>query len=268
MRLGGIDLYVSDLAASRAFYEGHLGFRATEPGPVSVTYRAGQMTMRLIQDAGRAPASRDRSVDITLLVDDLDPMRAALEARGVRVSSTLDYIVGRTADFYDPDGHWFSLYEPSEEALGWPSGAKIRELRDDLEREPDRLDGHELVYLFVFVEDADSTQAFYYEVLGLEAIEGGPCRRGVTHLPEGVVKYDGGATLLTTHAVDEGHAAAHRVSVVGSGALAMVLEVPDVAAEAARLAGRGVAFAEEAAFHDPAGHRYRLTAPAIVAARR
>ena len=236
---------------------------------MSVTYRAGQMAVRLIQDAGRV-ADRPRQVGghhVPGRRPGCDAGRARSPRRsGSRRRSTTSS--GGLRDFYDPDGHWFSLYEPSEEALRWPSGAKIRELRGDLEREADRLEGHELVYLFVFVEDPDSTQAFYYEVLGLEAIEGGPCRRGVTHLPEGVVKYDGDATLLTTHAVDEGHAAAHRVSVVGSGALAMVLEVPDVAAEAARLAGRGVAFAEEAMFHDPAGHRYRLTAPAIVAAGR
>jgi catechol 2,3-dioxygenase-like lactoylglutathione lyase family enzyme len=194
-------------------------------------------------------------------------MRAGLEGRGVRMSRTLDYEVGRTADFYDPDGHWFSLYEPSAEALTWPSGEKIRALAGPRNGNGALLDGHELVYLFVFVEDPDASLAFYNGVLGIEAIEGGPCRRGVTRLPEGVVKYDAACTLLATHAVDGEHAAAHRVSTRGSGALALAFRTPDVDAVAAELAARGVEFSDTstaselgptARFTDPAGHLYCL----------
>ena len=270
MRLDRLILYVGDLRASREFYEDRLGFDADEVGAGTVSYAAGQMVICLQRAADhgvRLRGERDRSVDITLLVDDLPEMRRALEQRGVRVSRTLEYEVGRTADFYDPDGHWYSIYEPSAQALGWPSGEKILELATS-EPAGDRLERHEVVYLFVFVAEPDATQAFYHETLGLQALEGGPCRRGVTHLPAGVVKYDAGATLLTTHAVDDGHAHAHRVSVTGSGELAMVFAVPDVASARAGLAGRGVALSDGARFTDPAGHVYGLREPAIATARR
>lgn len=263
MRLASLDLYVRDLDASRHFYEHALGFSPVLDEAGVVTYAAGEMELRIVTRDTHAGPDRDRSVDITFLVDDFAAMRAGLEERGVRVSRTLDYVVGRTADFYDPDGHWYSLYEPSAEALGWPSGEKLALLRGDHERDSGRLDGHEVVYLFLFVADADAAQGFYHDVLGLEAIEGGPCRRGVTHLPAGVVKYDGGATMLTTHAVDEGHAEAHRVSVTGSGRLAMVFVVEDVPAAAASLAARGLRFTTADAFRDPAGHHYRLCEPAV-----
>jgi catechol 2,3-dioxygenase-like lactoylglutathione lyase family enzyme len=270
-RLDHLILYVSDLDASRDFYERALGFRPLASTDTSVDYSAGHVTICLHRAADydvELPEGRDRSIDITFHVDDLDAMRAALEGRGVRVSRTLDYEVGKTADFYDPDGHWFSLYEPSEVAMTWPSGDKIRELQGASNGNGAVLDGHELVYLFVFVEDPDATVSFYNEVLGIEAIEGAPCRRGVTRLPEGVVKYDAGATLLTTHAVDDDHAQAHRVSTRGSGALALVFRTRDVERAMRRLSERGVEFTNGvttpelgpiARFRDPAGHLYYLS---------
>jgi catechol 2,3-dioxygenase-like lactoylglutathione lyase family enzyme len=267
MQLRHLILYVSDLAAARAFYEGAVGLGVLEEDETSVKYAAGQVTVCLERaaDAGVELAEgRDRSVDITFLVDDLEATRAVLEGHGVRVSKTLDYAVGKTADFYDPDGHWFSLYEPSEAALTWPSGDKLRELAPagDLP----------LVYLFLFVQDLDGTEEFYNRVLGLEAIEGGPCKRGVTRLPAGVVKYDAGATLLTTHFVDDDHAAEHRVSTQGSGGAVMVFETGDVRGTMAALADRGVAFPDGvtaerlgtvARFRDPSGHVYFLCEPAV-----
>ena len=43
-------------------------------------------------------------------------------------SEVIDGHIGVIARFHDPDGHAFYLYQPSAEALSWPSGAKIASL--------------------------------------------------------------------------------------------------------------------------------------------
>jgi catechol 2,3-dioxygenase-like lactoylglutathione lyase family enzyme len=272
-RLSYLILYVRDLERSRAFYEDGPGFRPVGSDATSVDYTAGDVILRLetAADAGVVmPDGKDRALDITFLVDDLEVTRDALAARGVELRRTLDYEVGKTVDFYDPDGHWFSLYEPSAVAMGWPSGEKLAAMRDAGRPAPDVLDGHDLAYLFMFVGDRRTAEAFYHGAMGLEAIEGGPCRRGVTHAPDGVVKYDAGGTLLTTHSVDGDHAEAHGVSTRGSGTAAIVFHTSDVRAEAATFSARGVEFAggleawpvgTVARFDDPFGHRYALCEP-------
>jgi catechol 2,3-dioxygenase-like lactoylglutathione lyase family enzyme len=280
-RLVRLILYVRDLAVSRRFYEGLLGFRVLEEDAESVRYSAGHLILCLQRAADHGITLRegqDRSIDITFLVSDFAGMRDALESRGVQFSPTLDYAVGKTVDFYDPDGHWFSLYEPSEAALGWPSGEKIRTLRSLADANPaavgSGLDGHDLVYLFLFVRDLDATQAFYHKTLGLEAIEGGPCKRVMTSAPVGVVKYDVGGTLLTTHHVEGNRAASYRVTTRGSGGVALAFHVPDVRATLAELSLRAVELSggvetsgagTTASFADPAGHLYQLYTPSAEA---
>lgn len=277
-RLLYLVVYVRDLAASSAFYEDVLGFVALDDDRRSVRYSAGHVILCLqpASDAGvELSEGRDRSIDITFLVEDFEHLHAALQARGVRFSRTLEYEVGTTADFYDPDGHWFSLYAPSDAALRWPSADKIRTLSALGRRDGAAvgvLDRRELVYLFLFVSDADATQVFYSDVLGLSAIEGGPCRRdsSVTRLPEGVVKYDAGGTLLTTHHVDAEHAARFKVRTEGSGGVALAFHAADLRRSIDELARRGLTVAsgpepsslgQIATFRDPGGHVYMLCQP-------
>ena len=224
-------------------------------------------------------------IDITFLVDNFERAHADLTARGLRFSPKLCYQVGTTADFYDPDGHWFSIYEPSETAMTWPSADKIRALRQAAasrvcsSADPASngstapaltLDAQELLYLFVFVDDPDRAIGFYQNVLGLEAIEGGPCRRGVTTASSGVVKYDAGGTLITTHHVDADHAAKMRVKTRGSGSVVMVFHTDDLSSAMSTLSRNGVDFPDgikdtssgrHAEFRDPWGHAYRLYEP-------
>lgn len=299
-RLIYLIIYVRDLVVARNFYEGALGFRVLEEDAVSVKYVAGHVILYLQRAADfgiQLQDRRDRSIDITFLVDDFEGMRTALAARGIQFSPTLAYSVGKTTDFYDPDGHWFSLYEPSATAMSWPSGEKIRTLRrlnhahemganggPSAGNTPDgllngmTLDGHELIYLFLFVQDPDATLAFYHETLGFEAIEGGPCRRVPTSAPRGVVKYDAGGTLLTTHHVEGDAAAAkYRVSTAGSGGVALTFHVTDIRTVVAGLVQRGVAFPQGltasadgmfATFADPGGHIYHLYEPSAEALMR
>src|SRR5271155_621330 len=207
-RLVYLILYVNDLARSRDFYERALGFRVLEEDDDSVKYDAGHIILLLNSAAAHGitlAQSHDSSTDIVFLVDDLERARAAMERRGVTFVPTVKYVIGSLSDFYDPDGHWFTLYQPSKEALDWPSGKKIRSVlaarASRLAAAPDRhlvgvasvsssesepgadrndsngngngeqekLDGRELIYLFLFVRDSLETSQFYRDRLGLLA---------------------------------------------------------------------------------------------------
>lgn len=126
-------LYVRDLAASRDFFERALRLRVLEADERSVKYDTGEVILALNRaaDYGIAlPNEPDHSTDIVFLVEDLDAARAALEQRGVVFTETHRYEIGAISDFYDPDGHWFTLYETSAESLTWPSGDRIQAVRD------------------------------------------------------------------------------------------------------------------------------------------
>jgi catechol 2,3-dioxygenase-like lactoylglutathione lyase family enzyme len=277
--LDSIVLFVSDLEASRAFYGQTLGLRALEAGPRAATYAAGPARLCLLPAAEHGVALQegtDRSADITFMVDDFARCHETLSARGVRFSRTLEYVVGVTAHFSDPDGHWFSLYQPSEAALGWPSGEKLQALSSGMPgRHPGQAPGDDLAdaflaYVFLFFGDADVAEAFYSGTLELEAIEGGPCRRIRTSADRGVVKYDVGTTMLTTHHVEPDDDR-FRVATAGSDGVAMAFGVDDLAAAADALSRRGIVFSGApvetpigrlARFTDPAGHVLLLREPA------
>jgi catechol 2,3-dioxygenase-like lactoylglutathione lyase family enzyme len=275
-----VSLYVRDLAVSRRFYDDVLGLYALDPDRASVSYRLGHAVVTLQQAADPAilqDEARDRSITLTLLVDDVLAARATLEDRGARLRSTQTSPAGAMVDFYDPDGHWFSLYEPSEAALGWPSGRKISALRHagvehrEMSGGRDGLGDPELLYVFLYVDDLRATEAFYRGTLGLEPMEVSACRRGMSNVADGVVKYDGGGVLLTTHHVGEpDHAALHKVTTDGSDGVALGFYTTDLSASAAELSSRGLVFTGQpiespigatAAFLDPGGHRYYLCEP-------
>ncbi|HET7463249.1 MAG TPA: VOC family protein [Longimicrobium sp.] len=216
-------LYVRDLAASRAFYAGTLGLRVIEEDEGCVKFDAGHTILALNRAADYGivlPDVNDHSTDVVWLVDDVRQATENLSARGVVFKPTDWYQPGGIADFYDPDGRWLTLYQPSDEALGWPSGERIRAIVEARRganggstrqavslppapgAEPPGLDGAELVYLFTFVPSSAVAQAFYHEQLGLEALEGGPCSRTSGGDEEGVVKYDTGGVIIATHHVE------------------------------------------------------------------
>lgn len=285
LRLEMLVLFVSDMAASRSFYENSLGLRALAVTPHAAAYAAGHVQLCLLPAAEHGVTLRDgpdRSADITFMVDDFPRRHDALAARGVRFSRTLEYDIGVTADFYDPDGHWFSLYRPSEAAMGWPSGRKLEALASGL---PRRFPGdflkdaatprHDLsdaviAYVFLLFSDPDVAAGFYGGLLGLDAIEGGPCRRGPTRAEVGVVKYDVGTTMLTTHHVESDGKPRRAVS-FGPGSVSIAFRVENLAEAVADLSSRGVGFsggpAESpigrlARFSDPEGRVLFLREPA------
>jgi catechol 2,3-dioxygenase-like lactoylglutathione lyase family enzyme len=212
-------VYVTDLERSRAFYADTLGLEVIDEDEGSVMFDAGEVIFALNRAADygiELPEDRDNSTDIVFLVDDLRAMQAALEARGVTFIPAVWYSVGGIADFYDPDGHWLTLYEPSKEAMTWPSGERIASVIQARKRRNGTgpkssaatraagsdeltLAGSELIYIFFFVPDADEAEIFYNQQLGLRDLEGGPCSQETTDDEEGVIKYDTGGVLLTTH---------------------------------------------------------------------
>lgn len=300
-RLVYLILYVSDLTVSRDFYEQKLGLRVIEEDNNSVKYDAGLVILMLnrASDYGITLApGRHEFADIVFLVDDIDQMRAALEERGVTLGPAFRYEPGGICDFYDPDGHWLTLYEPNADAMAWASGAKIRTIWQACgkgeapvigpaavpERNPKewRLAGKPLLYLFLFVRDPKEAQQFYNKVLGLVDLEGGPCSSGSGGDEEGVIKYDGGGTMLTTHRVwerrsseDLEHPCPPRLfDPVHMGTLATVFHVTSIeqVIKALSLLGvpftRGVVRSEIGAiakFTDPSGHVFYLYEPSAAA---
>ena len=288
LSLDTIVLFVSDMAASRLFYEHALGLRALAPhaaNPHVAMYSAGHVQLCLLPAAEHGITLQhglDRSADITFMVDNFPRCREVLAARGVRFSRTLEYSIGTTADFYDPDGHWFSLYQPSETAMGWPSGPKLQALASglpmrhsgpfspvDAASEVDDLADAFIAYVFLFFSDPDVAERFYGGVLELDAIEGGPCRRIPTRAPIGVVKYDVGTTMLTTDHV-ESDDKRFRVATAGTGGVAFAFQVAHLPMAVSALSRRGISFSGWPSeshlgrlerFMDPVGHVLLLREP-------
>lgn len=190
----GVNLMVTDVDRSAAFYSELLGAPPVSAGESTWAFDAGQCILWLKPRGGPALPAKDRTAISTFMVPDIGEATAALRARGVEVGEIFRYEVGATADFFDPDGHALALYEPSTAAMGWPSGEKLASI----------VNGRTvptLVYIFLFVPDADAAYGFYHEELGLPHLECRPCRRGSIEHALGVVKYDAGSLMLTTHLV-------------------------------------------------------------------
>jgi catechol 2,3-dioxygenase-like lactoylglutathione lyase family enzyme len=220
-RLVYLILYVNDLVESRTFYERQLGLRVIEADEDSVKLDAGQIMLYLhrASDYGITLGGRaDDSSDLVFLVDDINATREALEKRGVIFVRRRTYEIGLVTDFYDPNGHRLMIYQPSQKALSWPSGAKLRDLwrlsgrgGSDLIGPPagpmetdtlQGLHGKPLVYMFMFVAKSDDALAFYQGRLGLRNIEQVHCCNPACPPEEkGVAKYDVGGLLITTHHV-------------------------------------------------------------------
>lgn len=218
-------LYVNDLAESRAFYEHQLGLRVIEADEDAVKYDTGQVILCLnrASDYGvTLGGRRDDTSDVVFLVDDINATRQALEERGVVFVRRRTYEIGLVTDFYDPNGHRLMIYQPSQQALTWPSSDKIRQVwracgkggsdligpaavplaENGLDTGQAGLDGKPLIYLFMFVPNSNDALEYYKGMLGLQDVERVHCCNPACPPEElGVAKYDGGGMLLTTHHV-------------------------------------------------------------------
>jgi catechol 2,3-dioxygenase-like lactoylglutathione lyase family enzyme len=291
-------VYVNDLEESRAFYEQQLGLPTVESDEDSVKFDVGQVMLCLHRagDYGVTVGERaDDSSDLVFLVDDINAARKALEARGIKFIRRRTYEIGLVTDFYDPNGHRLMIYQPSEKALSWASGAKLRELWRTSGRGGSDLigpasgaaapgnqglSGKPLVYMFMFVPNSSDALDFYGGRLGLRAIEQVHCCNPACPPEEkGVAKYECGGMLLSTHHV-------HRSPVVDdfgkiysptsvdpahARGIAPVFLVSDIGLVVEKLSSRGVSFKDGAVrshighiakFEAITGHVFYLYEPA------
>lgn len=298
-----IILYVSDLAVSRDFYERKLGLRVIEEDNDAVKYDAGLVILMLnrASDYGITLApGRHEFAEVVFLVDDANAMRAALQARGVELGTAFPCDPGIICDFYDPDGHWLTLYEPNKASMRWPSGEKIRKVwlaagrgnapvigpAAEFEENPTewRLDGKPILYLFLFIRNPEEAQVFYNHTMGLLDLEGGPCSTGKGGDEDGVIKYSGGGTMLTTHRVwetrtaeDLEHPCPPRLfDPTHMGTMATVFHVDDIEQTLQSLIASGIPFRSGimrsdigaiAKFTDPSQHTFYLYQPSADALR-
>lgn len=109
-------LIITDLQKSRAFYEGLLGFTPNPNRPdfgfEGVWYDIGENQVHLMvvpnpYENIQRPEHGGRDVHIAFSVDDVEPIRTALEAAGVPYTMSKS---GRAAVFCrDPDGNAFEF---------------------------------------------------------------------------------------------------------------------------------------------------------------
>lgn len=283
-------LYVRDLETTRRFYEDTLGLPVLELEERAVKYDAGEIILALNiaeEYSIPPPGEKDLTQLVVFHVEDLEDKRRALEDKGVSfVGPTDRYEIGATATFFDPDGHCLLLYEPSEESLTWPSGDKIREIlaarsRDrtilrDLSRHRREspaasqgapvLKDDKILYIFNYITDVQRSREFYRDRLGFEVLEED---QGV-----GVVKYDAGGIVLSTHLVETQSNASRTEHMKVARSSALVLYTPDLRSTYRRYEEAGVTFDTGisegeigliAGFHDPDGHRFYLYQPSAAA---
>jgi catechol 2,3-dioxygenase-like lactoylglutathione lyase family enzyme len=229
-RIVQLNVHVSDLETSRAFYEQRLGLRKIEEDSESVKFDAGQTILCLNRADTygiRLSSQRDDSSDVVFLVDDIQRMSAALEKRGVLFTRRRTYEIGSVVDFYDPNGHRLMLYQPSDHSMKSSSADKIRAIwrscgrgkaepigppaeavtASDKDLEEWGLDGKPLLYFFVFIKDREEAIDFYENRLGLHALERTHCcNQTCPGEVKGVDKYDGGGVILSTHHLHGHHA--------------------------------------------------------------
>jgi len=306
-RMIDLIIHVKNLQESRNFYESLLGLRVLSADTSTVRFDAGPVvvSLRLASEHGiQLAPHRDDSSDTVFLVEDIIGMRTALEARGVVFARRRSYEIGSVVDFYDPNGHRLMLYEPSLKSMNSSSGPKVRAVwaatgrgRSDFigtprwpsastveDMERFGLDGKPLLYFFVFVKDAQKALDFYKGVLALRSIEETHCCSDTCPgNTKGVVKYDAGGVILSTHHLHGEHVVldddgipygARDFSPSLAQGVAPVFHVSNIEESVQELTSRGVSIHQDinampegktATFLAPSGHLYYLYEPSTQA---
>ena len=117
VRVGHIELFVTDPLASKAFYADVLGGEVVAvQGDRFVWMKFGDVELLLRPGSSDAQASAygETRVSIVLYTDDLPAKAEELRSRGLVFRGTDGSDDCMT--FTDPDGHWFMLVDPSGHA--------------------------------------------------------------------------------------------------------------------------------------------------------
>lgn len=272
-------IYVKNLDLSREFYEKKLGFRVLEEYVNSVKYEAGDVIVGLskAEDYGiDLKGSLDDSSLMVFHVNDIDKTRSELENRGITFSeATYKCNIGKFLTLYDPDGHGLCMYEPSFEAMRESSGGKIRKILDKnatfaslplVKRESvdgSILDNRKMLYIFLFVRDAEEAINFYNKKVGLRILE----EDKIT----GIVKYDSGGIILATCPIESNFISKTKINNwQHPKTIAPVFKVSDVQSIFQAFSTNKVYFTNKpfkseigktASFRDPNGHVFYLYEP-------
>jgi catechol 2,3-dioxygenase-like lactoylglutathione lyase family enzyme len=259
-----LSVFVHDMKRSEEFYQ-KAGFRLIGSAEGVMYYEAGDVlyVVQRAVDLGiqLTDGKRDNSNLIVFHVRDHAKAYENLISRGIKLSKPLRYEVGTTAVFADDDGHRIAIYEPSPASLTWPSGSKMKEVFAG--SGGGKLIGSSpMIYVFLFVKDYHRAREFYRDKLGLPIVE--------EEEEVGVVKYDCGGIMLTTH-VEESDPRALPVDDNTRKGIAPVLYVQDMETMRKVLSRRGVVFGalqrrsvmgDLLGFTDPDGHQFYLCEPA------
>ena len=125
-------LIVSDLPASVAFYGEILGLELLAQTEDSARFATGTTDI-VLQQGQVAPDGRPTRYTTILIVfytyKIVERWETLMERGLVFKSHHVGFSdIGGSVRFFDPSGHTYCLYEPSDESLTWGSGPKVREL--------------------------------------------------------------------------------------------------------------------------------------------
>lgn len=127
--LGGIFMKSSDPAATRAWYNEHLGFNAEQYGAtfewrhVADSGKKGTSVWNPFPADTKYFAPSGREFMINLQVENLEWLLGQLKAEGIeQIGEMQAYEYGKFAHIVDPDGTKIELWEPSEEGFGDEAG--------------------------------------------------------------------------------------------------------------------------------------------------
>ncbi|MCI0710543.1 MAG: VOC family protein [Chloroflexi bacterium] len=112
LKIGHIELFVKNTAASQKFFQDVLGFELVADQGAFIWLKCGAVEILLRPGKGNLSVDQyqDAASAIVLYADDLAKTANDFEARGLSFNGT-DGSDG-CLTFTDPDGHWFQLVNP------------------------------------------------------------------------------------------------------------------------------------------------------------
>lgn len=114
MKLGHIEIFVSDPVKAKAFYQDILGFELTAVQGDAFVWLKKDNVEFLLRAPRAAPAAdsyQQSPAAIVLYTDDLPAMMEHLRSKGLQFAG--DDGSPSCLTFTDPDGNWFQLTDPS-----------------------------------------------------------------------------------------------------------------------------------------------------------
>jgi catechol 2,3-dioxygenase len=186
--MGTVALTVSDLEASRHFYEQVLGLRATEhdDGTVGLGAPGGPTLVELRGDASAPPLDRRATglYHLAILVPtrrDLAFALARLAQANWPLDGASDHLVSEALYLSDPDGNGIEIYRdrPREEwrrvdgqlemsTLPLDLRGLLAELADAKQLQPLAPSDTRMGHVHLQVSDLDSSERFYSGILGFD----------------------------------------------------------------------------------------------------